>query len=137
MLVNPQHDRALQGEKTDHKDCQRLAELGQHDLVRGSFLPPPNIRELRDLTRRRTHMQGDRNRVINRIARLLESANFKLGSVASNIVGKTGWLILNAIARGETNPDKPAERAQGSLQLKKRSWQRRYVDTRASTFVDY
>jgi transposase len=119
VLVNPQHVRALQGEKTDRKDCQRLAELGQHDLVRGSFLPPANIRELRDLTRRRSHMQGDRNRVINRIARLLESANFKLGSVASNIVGKTGWLILNAIAKGETNPDKLAERAQGSLQLKK------------------
>lgn len=119
VLVNPQHVRALQGEKTDRKDCQRLAELGQHDLVRGSFLPPANVRELRDLTRRRSHMQGDRNRVINRIARLLESANFKLGSVASNIVGKTGWLILNAIARGETDPDKLAERAQGSLQLKK------------------
>jgi transposase len=119
VLVNPQHVRALQGEKTDRKDCQRLAELGQHDLVRGSFLPPANIRELRDLTRRRSHMQGDRNRVINRVARLLESANFKLGSVASNIVGKTGWLILNAIARGETDPDKLAERAQGSLQLKK------------------
>lgn len=58
-------------------------------------------------------MQGD-NRVVNRIARLLESANFNLGSVASNIVGKTGWLILNATARGETDPDKFAERAQGS-----------------------
>jgi transposase len=119
VVVNPQRVRALQGEKTDHKDCQRLAELGQHDLLRGSFLPPANIRELRDLTRRRTHMQGDRNRVVNRIVRLLESANFKLGSVASNIVGKTGWLILNAIAKGETDPDKLAGRAQGSLQLKK------------------
>jgi hypothetical protein len=64
-------------------------------------------------------MQGDRNRVVNRIVRLLESANFKLGSVATNIVGKSGWLILNAIARGETDPGKLAERAQGSLQLKK------------------
>jgi transposase len=119
VLVNPQHVRALQGEKTDDKDCRRLAELGQHDLLRGSFLPPVEIRELRDLTRRRSHMQGDRNRVINRIGRLLETANFKLGSVASNIVGKTGWLILNAIARGETDPEQLAARAQGSLQLKK------------------
>jgi transposase len=119
VLVNPQHVRALQGEKTDDKDCRRLAELGQHDLLRGSFLPPVGIRELRDLTRRRSHMQGDRNRVINRIGRLLETANFKLGSVASNIVGKTGWLILNAIAKGETEPQQLAERAQGSLQLKK------------------
>jgi len=119
VLVNPQHVRALQGEKTDDKDCRRLAELGQHDLLRGSFLPPVEIRELRDLTRRRSHMQGDRNRVINRIGRLLETANFKLGSVASNIVGKTGWLILNAIAKGETDPDQLASRAQGRLQLKK------------------
>ena len=119
VLVNPQHVRALQGEKTDDKDCRRLAELGQHDLLRGSFLPPVEIRELRDLTRRRSHMQGDRNRVINRIGRLLETANFKLGSVASNIVGKTGWLILNAIAKGETDPEQLAARAQGSLQLKK------------------
>jgi transposase len=119
VLVNPQHVRALQGEKTDDKDCRRLAELGQHDLLRGSFLPPVEIRELRDLTRRRSHMQGDRNRVINRIGRLLETANFKLGSVASNIVGKTGWLILNAIVKGETDPEQLAARAQGSLQLKK------------------
>jgi transposase len=119
VLVNPQHVHALQGEKTDDKDCRRLAELGLHDLLRGSFLPPVEIRELRELTRRRSHMQGDRNRVINRIGRLLETANFKLGSVASDIVGKTGWLILNAIARGETDPEQLAARAQGSLQLKK------------------
>lgn len=119
VLVNPQHVRALQGEKTDDKDCRRLAELGQHDLLRGSFIPPVEIRELRDLTRRRSSMQSDRNRVINRIGRLLETANFKLGSVASNIVGKTGWLILNAIATGETNAKRLAEQAQGSLQLKK------------------
>jgi transposase len=119
VLVNPQHVRALQGEKTDDKDCRRLAELGQHDLLRSSFLPPVEIRELRDLTRRRSHMQSDRNRVINRIGRLLETANFKLGSVASDIVGKTGWLILNAIANGETDAERLAERAQGSLQWKK------------------
>ena len=119
VLVNPQHVRALQGEKTDVKDCRRLAELGQHDLLRSSFIPPPPIRELRDLTRRRSQLQQDRNRVVNRIGRLLETANFKLGSVASDIVGKTGWLILHAIAEGETNPDRLAEQAQGSLQGKK------------------
>jgi transposase len=109
----------LQGEKTDDKDCRRLAELGQHNLLRGSFLPPVEIRELRDLTRWRSHVQADRNRVINRIGRRLEMANFKLGSVASNIVGKTGWLILKAIVKGETDPEQLAARAQGSLQLKK------------------
>jgi transposase len=119
VLVNPQHVRALPGQKTDRKDCKRLAELGQYDLLRGSFIPPRNIRELRDLTRQRSHLQGDRNRVVNRISRLLETANFKLSSVVSNIVGKTGWLILNAIAHGESDPQRLAEQAQGSLQLKK------------------
>jgi transposase len=119
VLVNPQHVRALRGEKTDEKDCRRLAELGQQDLLRGSFLPPVEIRELRDLTRRRSHMKRDRNRVINRIDRLLQTVNIKLGSVASDIVGKTGWLILNALAKGETDPEALAARAQGSLQLKK------------------
>jgi transposase len=119
VLANPQQVRALPGEKTDHKDCKRLAELGQHGLVRGSFIPPPEIRELRDLTRQRTHLQGDRNRVINRIGRLLETVNYKLGTVVSNIVGKTGWLILKAIAAGQSNPEVLAELAQGSLQMKK------------------
>ncbi len=119
VLVNPQHVRALQGEKTDVKDCRRLAELGQHDLLRSSFIPSPPIRELRDLTRRRSQLQQDRNRVVNRLGRLLETVNLKLGSVASDIVGKTGWLILSAIAQGETDPDRLAEQAQGSLQGKK------------------
>lgn len=119
VLVNPQHVRALPGRKTDQKDCERLAQLGQYDLLRASFIPPPPIRELRDLTRRRTHLQQDRNRLINRIGRLLETANFKLSSVATNILGKTGWLILNAIARGETDPEQLASLAQGRLQSKK------------------
>jgi transposase len=78
-LVNPQHVRALPGCKTDRRDANRIAELLQYGLLRGSFIPPRPVRELRDLTRRRTHLQGDRNRVINRISRLLEMANIKLG----------------------------------------------------------
>jgi transposase len=85
VLVNPQQVRALPGRKTDQKDCERLAELGQYDLLRSSFIPPPPIREIRDLTRRRTHLQQDRNRLINRIGRLLETANLKLSSVATDI----------------------------------------------------
>ena len=119
IVVNPQHVHAIPGKKTDQSDCQWLAELAQHGLLRGSFIPPPEIRELRDLTRQRTHVQSDRNRAINRLARLLETANFKLGSVVSNLVGKTGWLILQAIADGETAPERLAEKAQGSLQYKK------------------
>lgn len=105
LLVNPQHVRALPGKKTDKQDCERIAGYLQQGLLRGSFVPPKCTRELREWTRRRTHLQGDRNRVINRIGRLLETANIKLGSVLSNIVGKTGRTILTAISKGETNPD--------------------------------
>jgi transposase len=89
VLINPQHVHALPGRKTDQKDCERIAELMQYWLLKGSFIPPAPVRELRDLTRRRTHLQGERNRVLNRIRRLLETVNVKLGSVASDISGKT------------------------------------------------
>lgn len=120
VLVNPQHVRALPGRKTDRQDCERLAELGQYDLLRGSLIPTPEIRELRDLTRQRSHLTQDRSRIKNRIARLLETANYKLGSVVSDLSGKTGWLILNALADGETSPLKLAELAQGSLKNRQR-----------------
>ncbi len=119
VLVNPQHVRMIPGKKTDQNDCEWLAELAQYGLLRGSFIPPPDICELRDLTRQRSHIQGDRNRTINRIDRLLETANIKLGSVVSDLIGKTGWLILNAIADGDTDPKWLAEKAQGSLRHKK------------------
>jgi transposase len=102
VLVNPQHIKALPGRKTDQQDAERIATYLQQGLLRGSFVPPQPIRELRELTRRRAHLQGDRNRVINRIGRLLETANIRLGSVLSNIVGQSGRAILNAIVAGET-----------------------------------
>ncbi len=74
---------------------------------------------MRDLTRRRTHLQGDRNRVINRISRLLETVNIKLGSVVSDITGRTGRLILEQIARGSCNPEQLAHLAKGTLKNKK------------------
>ena len=77
-LINPQHAHALPGRKSDRLDCERIAELHQYGLRQGSFIPPAPVRELRDLTRRRTHLQQDRNRVVNRIARLLETVNIKL-----------------------------------------------------------
>jgi transposase len=92
-LINPQHAHALPGRKTDQKDCQRIAELLACGLLKGSFIPPPPIRELRDLTRRRAHLQGERNRVLNRIRRLLETANVKLGSVVSDVNGKTAQSL--------------------------------------------
>ena len=118
-LINPQHVHALPGHKTDQKDCERIAELLQHGLLKGSFIPPRPIRELRDVTRRRTHLQGDRNRVLNRIRRLLETANFKLGSVVSDINGRTAQLILDAIAHGKCDPKDLAQLAKASLKNKK------------------
>jgi len=117
-LVNPAVVKAMPGKKTDAKDAGRIAELHQYGLLRGSFIPPPEIRKLRDLTRRRAHLQQDRNRVINRISALLECVNVKLGSVASNIVGVSGLRILYALAEGQRDPLQLAGLAVGSLQRK-------------------
>jgi transposase len=116
LLVNPQHVRALPGRKTDQQDADRLAELLQYGLLRGSFIPPQVIRELRGLTRRRVALQGERNRVINRVGGLLETANVKLGSVISNLVGVSGMAILEAMAAGKTDPEKLATYTTGRLQ---------------------
>ena len=115
VLVNPQQVRALPGKKTDREDAARIARYLQEGLLRSSFVPPQPTRELRELTRRRTHLQGDRNRVINRLGRLLETANVKLGSVLSNIVGKSGRAILDAIASGETQPEALANLTVGTV----------------------
>src|ERR1700761_2913851 len=117
-LVNPATVRALQGQKTDRIDARRIAEYLQHGLLRGSFIPPKPIRELRELTRMRVHIQQDRNRVINRIGRLLETANIKLASVASNVVGKSGRAILRRIAEGCQQPQRLAQLALGHLKQK-------------------
>ena len=102
VLVNPQHIKALPGRKTDQQDAERIATYLQEGLLRGSFVPPPPVRDLRELTRRRTHLQGDRNRVINRIIRLLETANIKLSSVLSDVTGQSGRAIRSAIVSGQT-----------------------------------
>jgi len=117
-LVNPATVHALQGNKTDRMDARRLAEYLQYGLLRGSFIPPKPIRELRELTRMRVHVQQDRNRVINRIARLLETVNLKLASVASNIVGVSGRNMLRLLAGGETKPERLAECARGHMRVK-------------------
>ena len=118
ILVNPATVRALRGRKTDRIDARRIAEYLQYGLLQGSFVPPQPVRQWRDLTRMRTHVQQDRNRVINRIGRLLETVNIKLGSVASNIVGKSGRAILKAMAEGRTRPQQLADRAVGRLRQK-------------------
>ena len=98
LLVNPAQVKALPGKKTDRRDAKRICGYLRQGLLRGSLVPGRQQREWRELTRRRTHLQGDRNRVINRIRRLLETVNVKLGSVISNVVGKTGLAILRDLA---------------------------------------
>ncbi len=117
-LVNPAIVRALQGRKTDRIDARRIAEFLQYGLLRGSFIPPKPVRHMRELTRMRVHIQQDRNRVINRIGRLLETVNIKLGSVASNIVGKSGRAMLELLARGSCDPKRLADQALGHLRAK-------------------
>ena len=101
LLLNPQHVKALPGHKTDRVDAARIAELLPYGRLRASFVPPPEIRQLRDLVRRRTHMVADRNRISNRIHRLLEGANVKLSSVLGKVTGTTFRSILEGLASSD------------------------------------
>lgn len=118
LLVNPQHLKSIPGKKTDFKDGERIADLLQHGLLRGSFVPSKPIRELRDLTRTRATLAQERSRVINRIEKTLEDPNIKLGVVVSDVVGASGRAILAALLEGETDPDKLAQLARGTLRNK-------------------
>jgi transposase len=102
LLLNPQHVKALPGHKTDRVDAARIAELAQYGLVRASFVPPGEIRELRDLVRRRVHLQQDRSRVSSRIHRLLELQNVKLSSVLTKVTTKTARSVLEGLATATT-----------------------------------
>lgn len=115
MLVNAQHIKTVPGRKTDVKDAQWIAELLQHGLLRPSFIPPIAQRNLRDLTRYRTSFIRERVNLVNRIQKLLEGANIKLASVASDIMGMSGRAMLDAIVAGETDPLAMASLAKGKL----------------------
>ena len=118
MLVNPQHIKAVPGRKTDTRDCAWIADLLQHGLLKGSFVPPTPIQDLRDLTRYRAELRQSQNRVANRIQKFLEQANLKLGSVASNVLGVSGLHILQAILTGEDDAQQLAQLARGRLREK-------------------
>jgi transposase len=118
MLVNPEHARALRGHKTDVKDAQWLADLLRHGLLRPSFIPPPEIRELRELTRYRETVVREQASVANRIQKLIESGNIKLSQVASDALGSSARAMLRALARGECDAVKLAALAQGKLKDK-------------------
>ena len=118
LLVNPHHIKVIPGRKTDARDCEWIADLLQHGLLRGSFVPPTEIQDLRDLTRYRTELTQAQNRVANRIQKLLEQANVKLSSVASNTLGLSGRRMIEAMIAGEENPEKLADLAQRALRKK-------------------
>src|SRR5215467_1973457 len=118
LLVNAQHIKAVPGRKTDQKDCEWIADLLQHGLLRGSFVPPKPLRELRDLTRYRVSLAQECNRIANRIQKVLDDANLKLASVASDPLGASGRAILKAILAGEEDRERLAEMSRGILRNK-------------------
>jgi transposase len=119
LLVNAQHIKAVPGRKTDQKDSEWIADLLQHGLLKGSFVPPTPVRELRDLTRYRVSLAQECNRIANRIQKVLEDANIKLASVATDALGASGRAMLDAMVEGKTDSNELAEMSRGLLRNKK------------------
>lgn len=118
LLVNAQHIKAVPGRKTDVKDAEWIADLLLHGLLRGSFIPPQAIRELRELTRYRTTLIRQRADQSNRIQKLLEVCNIKLASVVTDILGVSGWEMLTCLADGTTDTEQMAKLARGRMKPK-------------------
>jgi len=118
LLVNAQHIKAVPGRKTDVKDCEWIADLLQHGLLKGSFVPERPQRELRELTRYRTSLVRERTAEVNRLQKTLEGANIKLASVASNVVGKSSRQMLARLVEGSTDEKAMAQLAKGRLREK-------------------
>src|SRR5919198_4611468 len=118
LLVNAHHVKQVPGRKTDVKDCEWLADLLRHGLLKASFVPPRPQRELRELTRYRTSLIRERAAEINRVQKTLEGANIKLGDVASNVMGASGRDILTTLVAGSVEPTSLADLARGKLRAK-------------------
>jgi transposase len=119
LVGNAYHMKTVPGRKTDVKDAEWIADLLRHGLIRGSFIPTPAQRQLRDLTRYRTHLVEERARLTNRLQTVLEDANVKLASVVTDIRGVSARAILAALIAGETDPVVLAELARGRLRAKR------------------
>jgi len=119
LLVNAHHIKHVPGRKTDVKDSEWIAELLRHGLLKASFIPPVGQRELRELTRHRTNFVRERATLVNRVQKTLESANIKLASVATNVMGVSGRAMLAAIIEGKTSSLEMAELAKGRLREKR------------------
>jgi len=118
VVANAQHVKKVPGRKTDVKDAEWIADLLCHGLLRASFVPPKPIRELRDLTRYRRKLVESRSAERNRLLKLLESANIKLASVASDVFGVSGLLMLQALVAGQATPQEMAELAKKQMRKK-------------------
>jgi len=118
-VMNAEHIKAVPGRKTDVKDAEWIANLLRHGLVRGSFIPDRPQREMRELVRYRRSIIRQRAQVVNRIQKVLEGANIKLSSVASDVMGASGRAMLEAISRGVEDPERLAAYAKGRLKEKK------------------
>lgn len=117
-VVNAGHVKRVPGRKTDVKDSQWLAQLAECGLLRGSFIPPQEIRELRDLTRYRARLIEEHTRQVQRLTKVLEDAQIKLDAVVSNPVGKSARLMIRALIAGERDPETLADLALGRLRPK-------------------
>lgn len=111
LLANPQHVKNLKGHKTDRHDARWLAHLLRHGMIRPSFVPGREVRELRDLTRRRKQMVGCAAEERNRVQRVLQEANVQLGTVLSDLFGESGLSMLDALMNPQATPEEIAELA--------------------------
>lgn len=118
VIGNAKHIRNVPGRKTDVNDAEWIADLLRHGLIRPSFVPPKDIRQLRDLVRYRTKVTQSRTAERNRLQKLLEGANIKLGSVATDVFGKSGLEMIQALIGGVETPTQMAEHAHGKLRSK-------------------
>jgi transposase len=118
LVVNAKHVKIVPGRKTDVKDAEWIADLLRHGLLRASFVPDRAQRELRELVRLRRRLVQERSGVVNRIQKVLEGANIKLASVASDVTGASGLAMLRQIAAGQSDPEALAELARGRLRDK-------------------
>jgi len=119
LVVNAQHMKAIPGRKTDVKDAEWIADLLKHGLLKGSYIPSREQREQRELVRYRKSLVQERTREVNRLQKVLEGANIKLSSVATNVLGVSGRAMLDALVAGTESPEVLAELAKGRLKDKK------------------
>ena len=119
LLVNAAHIKQVPGRKTDVKDCEWIADLLRHGLLKASFIPDRPQRDLRDLTRHRAQVTAEHTRVGNRVRKVLEDTNIKLGSVATDVLGVSGRQMIQALLAGERDVERMADLARGKLRAKK------------------